>query len=143
MATWHACLAFKHVYKAVARNVFNSFSFYSVRLVKVHNTMHIYRRHCTTSFGLILQKTNNYIPTTRTSLCFSCWIYKSLYAQFKTWQVFLTQYYTILIEFFLFHDYFSNLIFYLEANIQTFLSNYSRIHFWTKDMDENIVFLER
>ena len=35
-------------------------TFYSVRLVEVHNTMHIYRRHCITSFGLVLQKTNNY-----------------------------------------------------------------------------------
>ena len=44
-------------------------TFYSVRLVEVHNTMHIYRRHrITNSFGLNLQKTNNYSPTTRTWL---------------------------------------------------------------------------
>ena len=55
--------------------------------------------------------------------------------------IFNTQYWYL--EFFLFHDYFGNLMFYLEANIQTFLLNYSRIHFWTKDMDENIIFLER
>ena len=36
-------------------------TFYSVRLVEVHNTMHINRRHCITSLGLILQKTNDIV----------------------------------------------------------------------------------